>query len=175
MLTPSVFREKEGSLPNMNCTRLDYELFFVLPTEVRSKDYRAILSNEVPEALGSTNDSMCERFGHSAARNIKLEAAEHNIEEDPPPVMPFHEAFPDWVLEEEVQKDGDYGYLKSGDTVENEPQDIIRLRHRDEKLYNAGETDTIRNTSSVLTVPIKFRSRLSVGLNFVKNKTPNNK
>ncbi|CAL8114769.1 unnamed protein product [Orchesella dallaii] len=119
----------EGRFPS------EYELYqmglTVFPTSFRRMhDQRIIgnLSTEVPEALGQINHSMWERFGHPAARNVELEAPEH---EDPPAVIPFHEAFPDWILEEDVQEDADHGYddgFESDDTVENEPQVISRLR-----------------------------------------------
>ncbi|CAL8149473.1 unnamed protein product [Orchesella dallaii] len=122
-------RSIEGRFPS------EYELYqmglTVFPTSFRRMhDQRIIgnLSTEVPEALGQINHSMWERFGHPAARNVELEAPEH---EDRPAVIPFHEAFPDWVLEEDVQEDGDQGYdygFESDDTVENEPQVIRRLR-----------------------------------------------
>ncbi|CAL8068102.1 unnamed protein product [Orchesella dallaii] len=84
------------------------------------------LNREEPEANGSPNDPLLERFGHLP--HINLEPAQ--LVELDPPVIPFHEP---WVPEDEPE-DHDDGYddgFESDDTVENEPQIIRRLRLQD--------------------------------------------
>ncbi|CAL8121486.1 unnamed protein product [Orchesella dallaii] len=101
----------------------EYELYQVgLRTFSRSfriiSDVRIIgnLRHEVPEALGSVNDPLWERFGHPTVHEVP------ELIEDPQ-TLPFDDA---WLSEvEDEQEDGYYGYddgVDSNDTDKKEPQ-----------------------------------------------------